>query len=353
MRMLMNFFAASSAGPPPRKRKRTIVLLSVLLLALLARRADAAARRRSQIQDNSFLIEEAYNQEPGVVQHIRTFSRATRGGDWASTFTQEWPAPNIKHQLSYTLALAQNDGDHGLRRRRAQLSLSDGSVMASRAWPISPRLTVLLPTGNENRGLGSGARRTSDAAGQHRAHAGGRRALEPRRDAHPVEPHAQHHRRQQLRVARQSPLQRARRDASGREPRTADGHDSQTHRQSRHPLVLRLPRTSCKSFPESRSPLPITAAGGRSSSTSVFEHPFADNEQVVTQRTFDSVTSSGRRVGRFPCRIACRTLFRLRALTHRDFSALRRHPDNWRKAVNQSAATLRPRRLQPISLTES
>ena len=31
-----------------------------------------------QIQDNSFLIEEAYNQEANVVQHISTFSRMSR-----------------------------------------------------------------------------------------------------------------------------------------------------------------------------------------------------------------------------------------------------------------------------------
>jgi hypothetical protein len=42
------------------------------------------------ISDNSFLIEEAYNQEPGVVQHINTFTRQ-RSGDYAYTFTQEYP----------------------------------------------------------------------------------------------------------------------------------------------------------------------------------------------------------------------------------------------------------------------
>jgi len=43
------------------------------------------------IEDNSFLIEEAYNQEAGVVQHISTFAlqRGTRA--WVYAFTQEWP----------------------------------------------------------------------------------------------------------------------------------------------------------------------------------------------------------------------------------------------------------------------
>src|SRR2546421_8757857 len=54
------------------------------------------------IQDNSFLMEEAYNQEEGVVQHINAFQRM-RGGDWIATFTQEWPVPRLTHQLSYTI----------------------------------------------------------------------------------------------------------------------------------------------------------------------------------------------------------------------------------------------------------
>jgi hypothetical protein len=154
--MLMNFFRRLFRRPPPRKRKRTMVILSTLLLAapiVLAQTPPPEAE--SQIQDNSFLIEEAYNQDPGVVQHIQTFSRATRGGDWLYTFTQEWPAPTIKHQLSYTLPMAQVDGERGIGdvalNYRYQL-LGDADARVA----VSPRLTVLLPTGNERRGLGSG-----------------------------------------------------------------------------------------------------------------------------------------------------------------------------------------------------
>ena len=56
------------------------------------------------IQDNSFLVEEAYNQERGMVQHINTLSRMWNSKDLIYTFTQEWPMPgNPRHQLSYTL----------------------------------------------------------------------------------------------------------------------------------------------------------------------------------------------------------------------------------------------------------
>ena len=34
-------------------------------------------------------------------------------GGWASTFTQEWPAPSQTHQLSYTVAFLNGDVDSG------------------------------------------------------------------------------------------------------------------------------------------------------------------------------------------------------------------------------------------------
>ena len=48
-------------------------------------------------------------------------------GDWLYTFTQEWPLPDQKHQLSFTLPVqelhAAGRGEHGHRRRGPQLSL--------------------------------------------------------------------------------------------------------------------------------------------------------------------------------------------------------------------------------------
>src|SRR5262245_56954801 len=64
----------------------------------------------SAIQDNSFLIEEAYNQEDGVVQHIGLYVRDTKSNGWIASFTEEWPAPSIKHQLSFSIPVASDDG---------------------------------------------------------------------------------------------------------------------------------------------------------------------------------------------------------------------------------------------------
>jgi len=46
-----------------------------------------------RIEDNSFLIEEAYNQDPGVIQHISSF-QYMKDHTWIYTFTDEWPVPD-------------------------------------------------------------------------------------------------------------------------------------------------------------------------------------------------------------------------------------------------------------------
>jgi len=127
---------------------------------LLAATLTAQDKKEGPIQDNSFLVEEAYNQEDGVVQHISTFTRFRESKDWIYTFTQEWPVGGLKHQFSFTLPwqrLAtsldgkQAFGDVGLNYRY-QL-LGDGGAKVA----ISPRFTVLLPTGDEKKGYGKGS----------------------------------------------------------------------------------------------------------------------------------------------------------------------------------------------------
>src|SRR5689334_2047097 len=84
------------------------VLVAISLSpALVAQQDSSLSSSQSQqpgIQDNSFLLEEAYNQNFGVVQHISSFARFWNSKDWAYTFTQEWPVPgDARHQFSYTL----------------------------------------------------------------------------------------------------------------------------------------------------------------------------------------------------------------------------------------------------------
>ena len=106
------------------------------------------------IEDNSFLVEEAFNQERGVVQNI--FGPARTGGQWAASFTQEWPAPSQTHQLSYTLSFADGSSGFGagdtLINYRYQL-LEEGPGRPA----FSPRASLVLPTGSVGDGLGNGS----------------------------------------------------------------------------------------------------------------------------------------------------------------------------------------------------
>jgi hypothetical protein len=133
-----------------RQLLRTAAAAALVFLFL-----GPAAVRAGPIQDNSFLIEEAYNQEPGVIQHINTFARS-RGGAWAYSFTEEWPVLGQTHQASVTFtALRPEDvkagiGDVALNYRLQAIGSGDTRVA------FAPRLSVLLPTGDAERGLGAG-----------------------------------------------------------------------------------------------------------------------------------------------------------------------------------------------------
>lgn len=121
--------------------------------------AGLASSGRS-FQDNSFFIEEAYNQEPNVVQHITTYNRFWSSRDAIATFVQEWPVPeHARHQLSYTLTgmsaggfpgSGPGLGDIGLNYRYQVLGGSEARVA------FAPRFSVLLPSGQARLGRGSG-----------------------------------------------------------------------------------------------------------------------------------------------------------------------------------------------------
>ena len=130
---------------------------ALLTLALLA--GAATARAQAPIQDNSFLIEEAYNQERGVVQHISTFSRAQGSGDWAYTFTQEWPVPDERHQLSFTLPVQELHAQAAARTGLGDVALNyryQAVGNGQTGLAVSPRLSMLVPTGRVADNLGSG-----------------------------------------------------------------------------------------------------------------------------------------------------------------------------------------------------
>jgi hypothetical protein len=104
----------------------------LLMIALLATQKAPEWK----IQDNSFLVEEAYNQDPRVVQHITGMAR-DHDGHWTGTFTQEWPMGGIANQISYTLPL---DGStDALVNYRYQLVGTGETRLA-----CAPRLSLIV-----------------------------------------------------------------------------------------------------------------------------------------------------------------------------------------------------------------
>lgn len=131
---------------------------AIMLLALFCfgMSVPVEAEEAKKIQDNSFLLEEAYNQEDGVIQHIQAYlyNRETR--DWFYTFTQEWPVPTQTHQLSYTIPVTHmHEGDN--------TSLGDivlnyrYQLIMKGPLAVAPRFSLLLPTGDERKRLGTGS----------------------------------------------------------------------------------------------------------------------------------------------------------------------------------------------------
>jgi hypothetical protein len=147
-----------------------LTLAAVLLAAVVA--AHAQEEGPKHISDNSFLIEEAYNQEPGVVQHIFNWFPTWDHSDgelreFQFLYTIELPVGSQAHQFSFTpmnFLHFVDDPDGGPRveeggwgdiflNYRYQLTMEDEC-----SWmpAIAPRISLILPTGDEDRGLGNG-----------------------------------------------------------------------------------------------------------------------------------------------------------------------------------------------------
>jgi hypothetical protein len=138
-----------------------LAFVSCLAAPLLPTRAYAQAQAQAPppVQDNSFLLEEAYNQERGVVQTIQTYTRSSGSSDWSYTLTQEWPVPDEKNQLSFTAQFLGLSGPDGVSRGLGDIQLNYryqlvGNGQADVA--VAPRATLVIPSGDSKRGLGAG-----------------------------------------------------------------------------------------------------------------------------------------------------------------------------------------------------
>jgi hypothetical protein len=121
--------------------------------------ANAEEPPPERIRDNLFLLEEAYNQEPGVIQHISVFQYAPRAKEWVYSFTEEWPVPTDLNQLSVTLNLggAQADGTTGLNDLFLNYRFQ-ALGLGGQGWiAMAPRLSLVLPTGDPKKMTGRGS----------------------------------------------------------------------------------------------------------------------------------------------------------------------------------------------------
>jgi hypothetical protein len=149
----------SAFGP----RSKSCVLVLIACVAVVAGPLSAASNSIASeplakgIQDNSFFVEEAYNQEPGVVQHILNvpinFTNGSR--EITPSFTQEWPVFSQTHQLSYTIPYVFTEDDNGLADMRLNYRLQ--ALMEDQWSPaFAPRLSLVLPTGDRDKDFGTG-----------------------------------------------------------------------------------------------------------------------------------------------------------------------------------------------------
>ena len=146
-----------------RAASKVLVHVAATMLILLALTTSALGQTQRQtppqaepfaILDNSFLVEEAFNQESGIFQNIVTL-RLGEDDAWEAAFTQEWPIFTQTHQFSFTAAALGINGERGLDdlmiNYRWQASMESASAPA-----FSPRVSLILATGNTSKGFGSG-----------------------------------------------------------------------------------------------------------------------------------------------------------------------------------------------------
>lgn len=122
-----------------------------MVLAEEAKKAEEVKK----IQDNSFLLEEAYNQEDGVVQHIQVFKYFKKSKEWEYRFTEEIPVPKQAHQFSFEIPVTHLHEADKTGLSDMQLNYRYQAIFQDKI-ALAPRLSLILPTGDYKKGLGSG-----------------------------------------------------------------------------------------------------------------------------------------------------------------------------------------------------
>lgn len=124
------------------------------ILILLGLTYSSLGWSGDDIEDNSFLVEEAYNQDPGVMQFIFTYQAFNKSKDTNFSFTNEMPLGSQTHQFSYSIPYNHLDatGINGLGDVQLNYRYQ---LLAEEKIAMAPRLSLILPTGDYKKGLGT------------------------------------------------------------------------------------------------------------------------------------------------------------------------------------------------------
>ena len=129
--------------------------MKMLLLLLLPLLLSLPFTLSAAIEDNSFLLEEAFNQERGEYQFIQKYRSFHEAKGYEYIFENELPITDEKHQFSYEIPYFRGNSDD-----RSAL----GDVTLSYRWQplnrngvlMAERLGLILPTGRVDQNAGHG-----------------------------------------------------------------------------------------------------------------------------------------------------------------------------------------------------
>ena len=142
-------------------QRRYILGFWLAILTLFSGVTAQAAEPIDGFEDNGFLVEEAYNQDRGEVQHTlnAVYSNDFKRRGWSFNFEQEWWLFTEEHQVAFSIPFFHLR-EEGERQRRVgdiqieyryQLTNEGPNIPA-----VAPGFSLILPTGNRDKGTGNG-----------------------------------------------------------------------------------------------------------------------------------------------------------------------------------------------------
>jgi Putative MetA-pathway of phenol degradation len=143
------------------KQGKYIFAFWLAVLTLFSGVTAQAAEPIDGFEDNGFLVEEAYNQGRGEVQHTfsAVYTNDFRRRGWSFNFEQEWWLFTEDHQIAFSIPFyhLQEEGEKPrgvgdiLIEYRYQLTKEGPNIPA-----VAPQFSLILPTGNRDKGTGNG-----------------------------------------------------------------------------------------------------------------------------------------------------------------------------------------------------